>query len=80
MQRKTKEQREYLLKLKDEISSFLVNYKKRYQRFPWSQVNKVPKLKLYTSVPITVNGTKFTVKELVKIINSTKKRINGKEV
>ena len=78
MQRKTKEQREYLLKLKDEISSFLVNYKKRYQRFPWSQVNKVPKLKLYTSVPITVNGTKFTVKELVKIINSTKKRINGK--
>ena len=66
------------MKLKNEISSFLVNYKKKYQRFPWSQVNKVSKIKLYSSTPITVNGSKFTVKELVKVMNMTKKKINGK--
>ena len=75
---KSKEQRKYLLRLKNEISSFLVNYKRKYQRFPWSQINKVSKVKLYSSVAITVNGTKFTVKELVKLLNTNKKKINGK--
>ena len=75
--KKSKEQREYLLKLKKEITAFLVNYKKRYQLFPWSQVNKVSKMKLNSTTPIVVNGTKFTVKELVKVINTNKTKING---
>lgn len=76
--RKTKEQKEYLLKLKNEISNFLVNYKKRYQLFPWSQVNKVSKLQLNSQLPVKVNETEFTVKELVKEINKTKTKIQNR--
>ena len=67
--KKTKEQKEYLLRLKSNISSFLVNYKKRYQLFPWSLVNKISKMKIITDTPITIHGTEFTVKELIKEIN-----------
>ena len=76
--KKTKEQKEYLLRLKSNISSFLVNYKKRYQLFPWSLVNKISKMKIITDTPITVHGTEFTVKELIKEINKYKGKIQSR--
>ena len=76
--RKTREQRAYLLKLKSEIIAFLENFKKRYQLFPWTQVNRLKKFNLNSSSPITVNGTSFTVMELVKEIRRTKTKIQSK--
>ena len=76
--KKTKQHRLYLLKLKNEVSSFIVNFKKRYQLFPWTKVNKLKKFKLSPSTTITVNGTEFTALELVKEINKTKVRLQSK--
>ena len=69
---KSLKQKEYLLKLKDEINEFIENFKKRYQLFPWNKVNKLSKFEINSDKPITVNETKFTVKELVKEINKIK--------
>ena len=76
--RKTKKQKEYLLKLKKEVSDFIINYKKRYQLFPWNEVNKVSKLQINSNSPIKVNGIDFTVKKLVSEINKTKPKIQSK--
>lgn len=76
--RKTKEQKKYLLQMKSDISDSLINFKKRYQLFPWSQVNKVSKLKINSMTPINVNGTDFTVKSLVKEINKTKTKLQSR--
>ena len=76
--RKTREQKKYLLKLKSEVSDFLINYKKRYQLFPWSQVNKISKLQINSNSPINVNGIDFTVKKLVNEINKTKSKIQSR--
>lgn len=76
--KKTKEQREYLLKLKSEVSDYLLNYKKRYQLFPWNKVNKIAKLQMNSKTPINVNGTDFTVKKLVKEIDTIKAKIQSR--
>ena len=76
MAKRNKEQRELLIKMKNDISAFIVNYNKRYKLFPWSQVNKITRLKINSQTPITVNGIKYTVKELVKLIATTKTKIS----
>lgn len=78
MVKKTKEQKLYLLKLKTEVSEYLINYKKRYQLFPWNKVNKISKLQMNSTTPIKVNGTDFTVKKLVKEISGTKSKIQSR--
>ena len=76
--KKTKEQRENLLKLKNSVTSFIINYKKRYQLFPWSLVNKISKNKNIASMSISVHNTSFSVKELIKEINKTNNKIKTK--
>lgn len=71
-------QKVYLLKLKNEVTAFIENFKKRYQLFPWNKVNQLKKFELRSNIPITVNGTDFSVMELVKEINKTKNKIQGK--
>lgn len=74
--KKTKEQREYLLKLKENVKNFLIDFKKRYDLFPWRLINKVP-ISSNNEV-VTINGTKFTIRILVDEINKTHKRLQGK--
>lgn len=76
--RKTNEQKIYLLRLKKDITDFLINFKKRYKLFPWEKLNKVTKLNLEYQETIVVNETEFTLKELVKIINRTKSNLQSK--
>lgn len=65
MIRKSPLQRQYLLKLKEEIKDFLVNFEKRYKRFPWHLVWKLKRNEIYSNTIVNVNGTKFPVKDLV---------------
>ncbi len=76
--KRSKVQRENLLKLKKEIVDFTTDFKKRYQLFPWSKVNKLTKIEMRSSSPITVNGSEFTVMSLVKEINKSKTKIQSR--
>lgn len=75
--KRSKDHKKYLLLLKKDINDFIENFKKRYQLFPWSEVNKLKKIQLNSNVPITVNGVSFTVLELVKEINKIKVKIQN---
>lgn len=76
--KRSKVQKENLLKIKKEIVDFTTDFKKRYQLFPWSKVNKLTKIEMRSSSPITVNGSEFTVMSLVKEINKTKTKIQSR--
>ena len=76
--KRSKVQKENLLKLKKEIVDFTTDFKKRYQLFPWSKVNKLTKIEMRSSSPITVNGSEFTVMSLVKEINKSKTKIQSR--
>lgn len=70
--------REKLNRLKFEIKDFCINFNKRYQLFPWSQVSKLPKNRKYASMCITVSGNKYSLTEVVKIINKLKVDLRAK--
>lgn len=74
--KQTKFHKEYLLKLKDEIKDFLNVFKKRYQRFPWKLINKVPSYN--NDEIISINGIKFTMKSLIREMNACNKRLRSK--
>lgn len=74
--KQTKFHKKYLLKLKDEIKDFLNVFKKRYQRFPWKLINKVPSYN--NDEIISINGIKFTMKSLIKEMNACNKRLRSK--
>lgn len=76
--KRSKVQKENLLKLKKEIVDFTADFKKRYQLFPWSKVNKLTKIEMRSSSPITTNSSEFTVMSLVKEINKTKTKIQNR--
>lgn len=76
--KRSKVQKENLLKLKKEIVDFIADFKKRYQLFPWSKVNKLTKIEMRSSSPITTNSSEFTVMSLVKEINKTKTKIQNR--
>lgn len=76
--KRSKVQKENLLKLKKEIVDFTTDFKKRYQLFPWSKVNKLTKIEMRSSSPITTNSSEFTVMSLVKEINKTKTKIQNR--
>ena len=73
-----KERRLYLDKLKNQIKDFLVPFNKRYQEFPWNSVNKVNRITLYSDIPVTINNTKFTVRELVKLVKKYQTELKSK--
>ena len=76
--KRSRVQKENLLKLKKEIVDFTADFKKRYQLFPWSKVNKLTKIEMRSSSPITTNSSEFTVMSLVKEINKTKTKIQNR--
>lgn len=76
--KRSKVQKENLLKLKKEIVDFTTDFKKRFQLFPWSKVNKLTKIEMRSSSPITTNSSEFTVMSLVKEINKTKTKIQNR--
>ena len=63
-------QREYQTKLKQSIDAFLINYKKRYIRFPFRTFNKLSHLKPIKNEVVKVRSVEYTIDELVKRVNS----------
>lgn len=74
---KKSKQKEFLNTMKNEITAYLLNFKKRYQRFPWREINKISYLKKFSNVPITVRGKVFSLKELQKEFNSYKNKLRA---
>lgn len=74
---KTKEQKRYSSKLNEEIKSFLVNYKKRYNLFPWNTVNKVSRIKDIKTTVVTIDSIEYTVPELVKRVNQINNKLKS---
>jgi hypothetical protein len=73
---KTKEQREYEIKLRNEINSFIINYKKRYKLFPWGTFNKISSVKSISDKIITIDGIEYTTRELIKRVNQKRIHLN----
>lgn len=69
-------QKFYLQELKSYIKNFTVNFKKRYDIFPWKAFNKIGKE--YYNEEVTISGAKFTVKSLIKEVNKSKTSIISK--
>lgn len=76
--RKSRKQREYLLKLKDDIKSFCINFNKRYKIFPWSEIRKLPRNNKYSSMTVSINGNKYTIKEVTTLLYKIKVDLHTK--
>jgi len=66
----------YEEKLNSSIDSFIVDFKKRYMKFPWKLVNKVPNSK--DNKVVTVAGNKYTVKTLKKEVSQINRNLKLK--
>jgi len=75
LQKKSSVQKEYLLKLKNEIDDFVVNFKKRYDRFPWKKLLSIKKIRKFDDIIITVNKTKFGTKELIRDVSNLQTKL-----
>ena len=73
--RQSKKQKEYFLKLKSDTMDFITNFKKRYELFPWSRINKLKKIGARSNISIKINGVPFTVLSLSQEINKMNNKI-----
>lgn len=76
--RKSRKQKEYLLLLKNDVKSFCINFNKRYQLFPWAEIRKLPKNRKYSSITVTINGNKYTTKEVTTLLYKMKIELRNK--
>lgn len=74
---KSRDQKEFSAKLENEINSFLINFKKRYNLFPWKTFNKVSSFKPVQNEVIKINGNKYTIKELSKRVNQINSKLKS---
>ena len=61
----------YLTDMKKSIEDFIFFLKKRYQLFPWHQIQKVKKIHVNDDTRITLNEREYSVKELFETIGHT---------
>lgn len=68
--------RVYEVKLKNQVKDFTVNFKKRYDKFPWQLITKIPNSS--GNEVVVVRGSKFTVKSLKAEILKVNKNLKSR--
>ena len=74
---KKSKQRVYISMLKNEITDFVTNFKKRYNIFPWNKILRLSKSELRSSVKVSLRGNDYTVMSLVNEIKNKKKFLDN---
>ena len=67
--------RQFVQSLKKDISDFIVNFKKRYNLFPWKQIEKLKKVKGIYNHDVTIKERDYTVRESFEEIHNRKSNI-----